>query len=144
MSHSNDEHKYDDILHLPHHVSSKHARMSMTDRGAQFSPFAALTGLDAAMEETARLTDRRIELDESRKEQLNEKIQMLLEVLDRQPEVTISYFEPDERKAGGAYVRVTGRVRKIDSYSRAILLENGTVVPIEEITELDSPWLKEA
>lgn len=132
----NDEHKYDDIINLPHHVSAKRARMSMTDRGAQFSPFAALTGFDAAIHETARLTDFRIELDESAKELLNEKILTIAESAGQQPEITVTYFCPDERKTGGAYVSLTGRAQKVDAYRRAILMTDGTVIPFEEIYEI--------
>lgn len=128
--------KYDDILRLPHPVSGRRGRMSNADRAAQFSPFAALTGFDAAIAETARLTDRRIELDESGKELLNEKLWEILETIDSQPQVTITHFVYDERKAGGAYVSTTGRVKKIDVYSRTILFTNGTAIPISEILDI--------
>ena len=127
------DHKYDDILYLPQPVSRRRSRMSNYDRAAQFSPFAALTGFDATIEEAGRLTDRRIELDEAEKELLNEKLQEILEHIDAQPQVTITHFVYDQRKAGGAYISTTGRVKKIDTYSRAILFTDGTAIPVSEI-----------
>ena len=103
--------KYDDIIHLPHHTSSRHPRMSMADRAAQFSPFAALSGHEDAIRETARLTTERAELSESRKEELNEQLVWLREHPDARERVTVTYFRPDAKKAGGAYVTVTGAVR---------------------------------
>ena len=129
--------KYDDIIHLPHHISDHRAPMSMIDRAAQFSPFAALTGYEAAIAETARLTDRRIELDESRRAELDEQIRMIQEQIHSQPEVTVTYFEPDLRKNGGAYVSVTGKVWKISSYEQAMILLDGSVIPFWEILEID-------
>ena len=102
---------YDDMLHLPHHVSEKHPAMSVHDRAAQFSPFAALTGYDAAVQETARLTDRRIELDEGEKAAIDQRLTLVQERLPEPTEVTITYFVPDKKKAGGAYVSVTGTVK---------------------------------
>ncbi|MEG2421569.1 MAG: hypothetical protein RSB55_08455, partial [Oscillospiraceae bacterium] len=93
---------YDDMLHLPHHVSEKHPSMPMLDRAAQFSPFAALTGYDAAVKETARLTDRRVELDEGEKEAIDQRLTLVQERLPDPTEVTITYFVPDKKKAGGA------------------------------------------
>lgn len=132
-----DENKYDDILYLPHPVSARHPQMPLADRAAQFSPFAALTGHEAAIRETARLTKERVELDESRKEILDERLQMIRENLSEKPEVTFTYFQPDERKSGGAYLTVTGRVKKMDGYERRILLEDGTIVPLEELIDIE-------
>jgi hypothetical protein len=129
--------KYDDIIHLPHPVSSKHARMSRIDRAAQFSPFAALTGYDAVITETGRLTDSSVELDESRKEVLNERLRYVLSVLSQQPRVRITYFREDERKAGGAYVTASGRVKKVDAYDHAIILTDGQVIPLETVRDLE-------
>lgn len=129
--------KYDDIIHLPHHVSTKHARMSRLDRAAQFSPFAALTGFDATIAETGRLTDSAIQLDESRKEVLNQRLQYILSVISQQPGVRITYFREDERKAGGAYVTVSGRVKKVDAYDHAIVLTDGSVIPMETVRDLE-------
>lgn len=132
-----DEHKYDDIIHLPHPVSARHPQMSLLDRAAQFAPFAALTGHEAAIKETARLTEERVELDENAKEMLDERLQMIRENLSGKPEVTFTYFKPDEKKNGGAYLTVTGRVKKIDGYEHQILLEDGTVLDMEELVGIE-------
>ena len=127
---------YDDIIHLPHHRSKKHAPMPLIDRAAQFSPFAALTGHDAAIKETARLTDRKIELDEYEIAVLDEKLQKIKEQLKVYPAVTLTYFQPDIRKDGGEYVTVTERVKKIDEYAKAMIMEDGTRILIEDIIEI--------
>ena len=131
-------HQYDDIIDLPHHVSPTRPRMSMIVRAAQFSPFAALTGYDAAIKETGRLTDRRIELSEDSRAALDRKQQLLVECLADHPEVSVTYFIPDERKSGGAYVTVTGIVKKVDDCQRLLLLTDGTKIPLDEILELES------
>ena len=105
-------HRYDDIIDLPHHVSATRTRMSMIERAAQFSPFAALTGYDAAIKETWRLTDQRIELSEECRAALDRKQMLLLDHIGDRPEISITYFVPDERKNGGTYVTVTGKVKK--------------------------------
>jgi hypothetical protein len=128
---------YDDILHLPHHVSEKHPPMSRVDRAAQFSPFAALTGYEAAVEETARLTDRRIELDEGEKAAIDQRLTLVQERLPAPTEVTITYFMPDKKKAGGAYVNVSGTIKKIDDYERAVVLSDGTNIPIDDILHIN-------
>lgn len=128
-----DEHKYDDMIDLPHHVSANHPQMSLSNRAAQFSPFAALTGHEDAIRETARLTDSYIELEEDRKEQLDEKLQLIRENLWQKPECEITYFRPDDRKNGGTYVTVCGKIKKIDEYSHQIILTDGTVLPIRYI-----------
>lgn len=129
--------KYDDIIHLPHHVSRKHPRMSNHDRAAQFSPFAALTGFEAKINETARLTDRKLELDDYAKAQLDAKLQELRAKLFQKPPVRLTYFKADERKEGGAYVQITALVRKIDPYERCLHLFNEETIPIDDIYELD-------
>lgn len=128
-----EEHKYDDMINLPHHVSQRHPQMSPLNRAAQFSPFAALTGHEAAILETARLTDSFIELDEDKKEQLNEQLQLIRENLEQQPECEITYFQPDEKKDGGTYVTMCGRIKKIDEYARRIIFTDGTALPIEHL-----------
>ena len=125
---------YEDIINLPY--PQKHPRMSNYARGAQFSPFAALTGFEAAIEETARLTDDKVELDESKKALLNDKLRKIEEELYDRPEITITYFRPDLRKVGGAYVQKRGRVKKLDSYLRAVVFTDGMSVPIEDISEI--------
>lgn len=126
-------HKYDDIIHLPHHVSPKRSRMTNYDRAAQFSPFAALTGYDGVIQETSRLTDTRIELDEGGKALLDEKLQLIREHIAHQPRVTLTCFRPDERKCGGAYVHVTGHVKKLDEYRNAVIFSEGNVIPIGQV-----------
>ena len=128
---------YDDILPLPHHVSEKHPPMSRLDRAAQFSPFAALTGYEAAVKETARLTDQRIELDEGEKEAIDQRLTLLQERLPEPTKVTITYFVPDKKKAGGAYVSVSGTVKKVDDYERVVILRDGMRIPIEEILHIN-------
>ena len=129
---------YDDIIDLPYPVPSRYPRMSMIDRGAQFSPFAALTGYDAVIQETARLTDSQIQLDEDAIHALNEKILLLTEILPQQPMVTITYFCRDDRKSGGAYRSVSGNVLKIDPINRQITLHCGTCISFENIYDIQS------
>ena len=131
------QNNYDDIIDLPHHVSATRPQMSMMDRAAQFSPFAALTGYDAAIKETARLTDQKIDLDDYEKEEINDKIQLITEHLGEDFEVVITYFQPDSRKAGGAYVDAVGIVKKIDEYDRVIILQDGKKIPIDDILDID-------
>ena len=128
--------RYDEIMELPHHVSTTRPQMPMSDRAAQFAPFAALTGYDSAIKETGRLTDERIELDEEALTALDRKYQLLMDTLDDAPEVTIIYFQPDERKAGGQYVSATGTVKKIDTFGRRILLRDGTRIPLDSVYDL--------
>lgn len=129
---------YDDILHLPHPTSKRHPRMPIADRAAQFSPFAALTGHRAAIEETARVTDRRIELDEDAKEQLDQTLQLLLERIDEQPEITVTWFSPDKKKAGGQYHTATGKLKRIDSREGRLILTDGNQIPLEDLLEIRS------
>ena len=129
--------EYDDIIHLPHHVSAKRPRMTAIDRAAQFSPFAALTGYDSAIRETARLTDERVELDEHMKDALSDKLQIIADRLEEQPEIKITYFQQDVKKNGGVYVTAAGTVKKIDKYERVIAMTDGTAIPIDEIISID-------
>ena len=129
--------KYDKIMGLPHHVSKTRPQMPMSDRAAQFAPFAALTGYDAAIKETGRLTDERIELDVEALSALDMKYQLLMEALDEAPEVTITYFQPDERKAGGKYVSAVGTVKKIDDFERRITMRDGTRIPTDDVLSID-------
>ena len=126
---------YDDIIDLPHPTSARHPRMSMTDRAAQFSPFAALTGHGAAIQETARLTDRKIELTEDEKAVLDEKLCLLL---DAGGEAVFTYFLPDEKKKnGGAYVTAAGSIKKLDLLERRVILTDGAIIPVEDILEIE-------
>ncbi len=129
---------YEDIINLPHHVSPTRPRMSRADRAAQFSPFAALSGYGDAVQETARLTNRRIELDESAKAALDEKLRLLAEVIEDRPEAAITYFLPDRKKAGGEYVTATGQVKKVDAVAQELVMANGRIIPIADIIEVDS------
>ncbi|MCM1259163.1 MAG: YolD-like family protein [Roseburia sp.] len=133
--------KYDDIIHLPHHVSTKHPQMSALDRAAQFSPFAALTGHGSAIRETARLTDVRLELDENKKEELDECLQMLRMQSALKPEAEITYFVPDAKKEGGSYLLIRGCIKKFDDIGHKIIMENGTIIPVSDIYGIESPFL---
>ena len=127
---------YDDIINLPHPTSTKHPRMPISDRAAIFSPFAALTGHAAAIQETARLTDQRIELDEDTKAELDRKQKILMDYIADQPEVTITWFCPDEKKSGGAYVVTMGRLKKVDDVVGTLKLADETTIPLNEIVDL--------
>lgn len=128
---------YEDIIYLPHPDSSSHPRMSAINRAAQFSPFAALTGYEDAVKETARLTQQRTELDEYEKDILNEKLCLMAEHAEKNPEILVTYFVKDEKKAGGAYVTITGNLKKIDIYTGTILLHDGTKILMKDILELE-------
>lgn len=128
--------KYEDIINLPHHVSKTRPQMPMSDRAAQFAPFAALTGYDSAIKETGRLTDNRIELDEEALTALSMKLQFLMDAIDEEPEVEITYFKPDERKAGGSYLKITGIVKKLDEYERVLVLISGQKIKLDDIMDV--------
>ena len=130
--------RYDDIIDLPHHVSTTHHRMSMLERAAQFQPFRALTGYEDAVRETARLTDDQVELTEDEKALLDGKLQRLADNLASHPLVTVTYFQPDKKKAGGAYVTATGELKKIDDFTSTLLLTGGERIPIENIVDIQS------
>ncbi|MDD4690511.1 MAG: YolD-like family protein [Eubacteriales bacterium] len=133
---------YDDIINLPHHQSARRAHMSNYDRAAQFSPFAALTGYDDAVKETARLTDRKVELDEYELQSLNEKLNRIQDALNEEPEVSITYFVADNKKSGGSYKTISGIVKQIDEFEHLVLMRNGMKIPIEDIFEIDGDVLK--
>ena len=113
---------YEDIVNLPPHISKKHPQPSMMDRAARFAPFAAITGYEEMVLEEARVTEERIELDEGTLSLLNEKLNMIQEFLDEEPEIKITYFEPDKKKTGGAYVSITGVVKRIDEYEHLVIM----------------------
>lgn len=117
--------KYDDIINLPHHVSLTHPHMSRLDRAAQFSPFAALTGYDAAIKETARLTDKKVELGEYELEELNRTLLELSDHISQHPQVMVTYFEPDKCKEGGAYITVSKEIKRIDEMRKPFILPMG-------------------
>ena len=132
-----DEHAYDDILHLPHPDSPSHPRMARQDRAAQFAPFAALTGYDAAIQETARPTEKQREMGEEDLAALNEKLRILMENIQEHPRLTIVCFQPDVKKTGGKYVSVEGRVKKIRTYERQLVMEDGSVIPMDSVLEME-------
>lgn len=129
--------KYDDILRLPHHISASRKPMAMTARAAQFAPFAALSGYDAEVQEAGRLTDRPIEPDEYEKEAMNARLRLLARHLREKWVVGLVFFQPDERKAGGAYVTRTGTVKKLYETERLLTLTDGTVIPLDDLIALD-------
>ena len=135
--------QYDDIINLPHHVSKTRPQMSMVDRAAQFSPFAALTGYDAAIKETGRLTDEKVNLSEEEKEALDRKQQFLMERLGGHPALTVTYFVPDAKKSGGAYVTKSGNLKKIDEFERWMMLMDGTKIPLDDVADIESELFRD-
>ncbi len=129
---------YKDIIDLPHHVSTSHPQMARKNRAAQFLPFAALSGYEDAIKETGRLTEEERDLDEGVRGYLNLKLEMLREwPEERQEEVRITYFRPDGKKRGGAYVTVAGYVKKVDDFERAVFLTDGTRIPVDGISRIE-------
>jgi len=129
---------YDDIINLPHFESKKHPRMSLDARSAQFAPFAALTGYEDAVKETARLTDKKIEIDDELKQILNNKLQYILENNDINPEVIFTYFVADKRKTGGKYEEKEGNIKKIDNINGYVILKDKTKIIIDDIINITS------
>ncbi len=133
----NNTDKYNDIINLPHYVSPNRKHMSMIDRAAQFSPFAALTGHSEAIDEVARFTENAPDLDENTKDILNEKLQLIADSLSNEPVVSVTYFKPDSRKSGGAYIIKNGVLKSIDSFRRELIFADNTHIPIDSIIEID-------
>lgn len=133
---------YDDIISLPHPTSAKHPRMPLSDRAAQFAPFAALSDHSAALAETARLTDQRMELDEDARAALDLKQQLLLERIKERPEITVTWFQPDAKKDGGRYIVSTGRLKRIHEADQVLILADGLRIPIGDIVELESECIR--
>ena len=131
-----DTNPYADIINLPRHISVRHPQMSMDKRAAQFSPFAAMVGHEAAIQETARLTDEQLELSEDEKIVIDSKLQWIQEHIKEQPEITVTYFQSDEKKNGGAYVTVTGFAKKIDEIEKLLNLREGINIPIDYIFDI--------
>ena len=129
---------YEDIVNLPPHISKRHPQPSMMDRAARFAPFAAIAGYEEMVLEEARVTEERVDLDEGALSLLNEKLNMIQEFLDEEPEVTITYFEPDKKKSGGAYVSITGVVKRIDEYEHFVIMTDGKKIRIEDIYAMGS------
>ena len=134
------DHSYDDIINLPRHVSAERRAMKSGDRAAQFSPFSALTGYDAVIAESGRLTNRRIELSEDRKAELDLRLQYTQERIKERPELSITYFLPDELKEGGEYVRLTGRVKKLDCFQRLIIMTDGKSILMDEVISMEGEF----
>ena len=128
-----DAHRYDDIIDLPHHEPTTRPRMAMENRAAQFSPFAALTGYDDATREEARLVDMKQELSEDMKDMLDAKLAVIEQRIKEQPEVSITYFQPDEKKAGGCYTTVSGNVKMLDGVAHVIVMTDSTKIPIGDV-----------
>ncbi len=135
--------KYDDIINMRHHVSTRHQRMSQSDRAAQFSPFSALTGYEAALSESARVTDERIELDEQEQQRLDEKLNLLRGCTKERPVVCITHFVPDERKHGGAYVTEQVCVRRVDAYARTVCITGGSSIAFGDIVGIEGDIFQE-
>ena len=129
--------RYDDIIQLPHHQSTKRAHMSLHDRAAQFAPFAALTGHDAAIEETARLTEDEITLDDNAIADINEKLYEISQHLSERWRVSITYFRPDEKKKGGKYLTDVGAIQKIKESEQLILMDSGVQIKMEQIIKIE-------
>lgn len=129
---------YDDIINLPHHVSKTRPQMSRAERAAQFAPFSALAGYGAALVETARLTDRRIELEEDDRAALDRKQRELLERIRERPEVAVTWFVPDARKEGGQYITTVGRLKRIDEVRRVMVLVDRTEIPLDDVFDIEA------
>ena len=130
-------HRYDDVINRQHPTSKKHPRMSNMNRAAQFAPFAALTGYEEYIEETARLTDRRIELSEYEIEELNAKLNFIQDRIKEHPKVTVTYFQPDERKEGGAYITVSGEAINVDCFKKLLSLKEKRIINFFDITSIN-------
>lgn len=130
--------KYDDIINLPHPVSKKHPQMSLYERAAQFAPFAALTGYEDAIKETARTTEVFCPVLGREKEEIDQKLYDLQQNQYNHPQISIEYFVPDARKEGGEYRTLTGKVRQIDSVNKQLVMENGTTIPFQYIRKLNN------
>ena len=137
MKKTNAEELYADIINLPHHELTTRQRMPIINRAASFSPFAALTGYDDAVKETARLTDQRLELDEGAKEILNDKLRIAVDKADQEPEIKVTYFLPDKKKDGGAYITIKAVIKRIDEYERLVVFTDKSTIPIDDIYEIE-------
>lgn len=131
---------YDDIINLPHHESKKYKRMPTINRAAQFTPFAALTGYEDAIEETGRLTTERKEIDEYLKAEINDKLSFLAHSLETAPKVSITYYVPDLRKEGGSYVTITGTVKKVNTERKMVILDDNKKINISDIIAVE--WIE--
>lgn len=128
---------YDDIINLPRHISTTRPQMPVINRAAQFAPFAALTSYEAAIKETARLTNKRIELDEYMKDALNDTLHVIADHIKDHPEIAVIYFQPDPKKDGGTYITAIGTAKTIDEYERVMVMTDGTVISMAEIISIN-------
>lgn len=133
-----DKFPYEDIINLPPHKSKKYPQPTMEDRAARFSPFAAVTGYEEMVMEEARMTDEKVELDESVKEKLSERLGIIMNMSELNPEVKVTYFKPDQRKAGGSYHEITGQIKGIDQYRRQIVMYDGGLIQIDDVIDIES------
>ncbi len=136
--------KYDDMLHMPHHVSARHLPMSSSERAAQFSPFAALSGYEAALDESARVTQQRIELDEQEKERINKALVVIKKNIAARPMLHITHFVPDELKCGGTYTETMAAVKRVDEYGCFLVLTDGKRIALDDIINIEGDILKKA
>jgi hypothetical protein len=139
----NNDNRYDDIINFSYHGSKKHPHMDAINRAAQFAPFAALTGYGEAIDETGRLTDEKIDLDETGYDMLEQKLKIVMEDMSENQEITVTYFKPDERKKGGRYVTATGAIKKIDVNIGRVIFKDGRDIPIEDIRDIEKSTLGE-
>lgn len=135
MSNARDE--YGDIIDMPHHQSEKRPHMSLSDRAAQFAPFAALRGYEDEISETARQTDKKLELDNDTAALLNERLHIIIESIKSEPEISLTYFIPDDKKEGGKYVSSTGKVRRVDEIQRFIQFKDETKISIDNLLRIE-------
>lgn len=127
--------KYDDIINMEHHISKKHPQMSLENRSTQFAPFSALTGYDDEVEEVCRYTEEQKYIDEEKKEEINNKLQIIKQQKDKK--VMIQYFEKDSKKEGGKYIKTEGKIKKIDDYQKAIYMDNNKKILLDNIININ-------
>ena len=133
-----DKFPYEDIVNLPPHISKKHPQPSMMDRAARFAPFAAITGYEEMVLEEARVTEEQIHLDEDAVALICEKINMIQEFIDEKTEIKITYFEPDKKKSGGAYITITGTPKRVDEFEQLLIMTDGKKIKFDSIYRLES------
>lgn len=133
--------KYDDIINLQHHLSTKHPRLSIEQRAAQFAPYSALSGYGDAIKETARITENKIELSDDEKNKIDDILQQIMKEISNKPKVTITYFIPDMKKNGGKYNTQVGNIKRVDEFKQIIILEDETEIPIQDIIEISSNFI---
>lgn len=133
---SNYDEEYKDIINLPRHISTKHPKMSLELRSAQFAPFSALVGYDEQIKETSKIIKKRKEINDELKAILDEKLQIIQKKIETKPQITVTYFVPELNKDGGNYIEYTGKVKKIDNLKQKIIFEDGTEILVDDIIEI--------